>query len=327
MTNYRVAWCLAAFLFTGALTSRGETVPLEMGEPIRVPDTKKGFDYLEVDRPLKRLLADHTRNGTLDVFDLPDGKLRKSVPVGTAQGVAVDADRNKYYVTVSDKKDLAIIDRQTLEVVDQISLPDAPDSLVYNPKNGLVYVDRDDGNDVWVVDPTAKKIVETVSIPTGPEYVVYDPASDRIYQNIKSTPLMVVIDPSTNKPIGTWSTEPAQKPHGLAIDSETKRLFVAGANGKLAVLDVASGKVLSSADILPGVDQIAFDSGSKRIYCASGRAGLSVLEETETGVKSLGNVATPAGAHTLAVDPDTHAVWIAYAKEDEAYVARLSVRR
>jgi hypothetical protein len=64
-------------------------------------------------------------------------------------------------------------------------------------------------------------------------------------------------------------------------------------------------------------------AGSKRIYCASDKAGLSVLEETENGVKSLGNVATPAGAHTLAVDPETHAVWIAYAKEDEAYVARL----
>jgi YVTN family beta-propeller protein len=319
-------WWLTGFLISAAISVNAETPPLEMGDPIRVPGTKKRFDYLEVDKSLHRLLADHTENGTLDVIDLPDGKLRKSVPTGAAQGVAVDTERNRYYVTVSDKKSLAVIDRQSLEVVGEVPLPGAPDSLAYNPKNGLVYVGHDDGNDVWVIDPAARKVVATIDIPTAPEYVVYDPVSDRVYQNIKSTPVMVVIDPSTNKKTETWPTEPAQKPHGLAIDSETKRLFAAGGNGTLAVLDANSGKVLSSVDIVPGVDQIAFDAGNKRIYCASGRAGLSVLEETDHGVKSLGNIATPAGAHTVAVDPATHAVWIAYAKEDDAFIARLSVR-
>src|SRR5438128_1297333 len=82
-----------------------------------------------------------------------------------------------------------------------------------------------------------------ILIPEGPEYVIYDPASDRIFQNIKSNDSLLVIDPASNTIQQRWKTAPARKPHGLAIDSDTKRLFCAGQNGKLAVIDATSGKV------------------------------------------------------------------------------------
>ena len=127
-------------------------------------------------------------------------------------------------------------------------------------------------------------------------------------------------------PRATWSTVPAEGPHGLAVDPETHRLFSAGKNGKLVVLDSVSGKSLGTVDIAEGVDQIAFDPGNKRIYCAAGQGKLTVLQETEAAVKSLGSVATPAGTHTLAVDSNTHSVWIAFAKGEESYVAELKAQ-
>src|SRR5260221_6031597 len=124
----------------------------------------------------------------------------------------------------------------------------------------------------------------------------------------------MVICPGTNSVAAPWSTIRAQGPHGLAFNPKTHRLFSAGKNGKLVVLDSVSGKSLGSVDIAEGVDQIAFDPGNQRIYCASGQGKLSVLQETEETAKSLGHLATPSGTHTLAVDPKTHSVWIAFAK-------------
>src|ERR1700756_4946984 len=92
------------------------SAPLTPGEPMAVPGTKGGFDFLQVDQQLHRLLADHTGNKTLDVFDLPDGKLIKSVATGAAQGVSVDTAHDSYYVTVSDQKKLVEVDRRTLDV-------------------------------------------------------------------------------------------------------------------------------------------------------------------------------------------------------------------
>ena len=299
------------------------SAPLTLGESMVVPGTKGGFDFLEVDRQMHRLLADHTGNKSLDVFNLPDGKFIKSVATGAAQGVSVDAAHDNYYVTVSDQKKLVEVDRRTLEVSGAVDLPGPPDALTYFPKTGMVYVDHDDGEDLWVVDPMAKKIVATITIPTAPEYILYDPDFDGLFQNIKSKPVMLVIDATANTVAQTWSTLPAEKPHGLAIDPKTRRLFSAGGNGKLVVMDCTTGVCLKSLDIAPGVDQIAFDPGNQRIYCASGQGELSVLQETVEGAKSLGEVETPKGAHSLAVDPDTHSVWIAFAKDGVPYIAEL----
>lgn len=316
---------LSLLLFILRLASGAEAPPLVANEPTLVPATKGKFDCLRVDGEFHRLLANHTGNGTLDVFDLPEGRPLQTVAIGAAQDVAIDVERSKYYVTVSDRSNLTIVDRQTLKVEGNVPLPAAPDVCAYDSKNGLVYVDRDDGEDLWVVDPSARRIVATIKVPKAPEFILYDPVSDRIYQNIKSTPVTLAIDPATNSVVETWSTEPAESLHGLAIDPETHRLFAAGGNGKLSVLDSASGNVVTSAEIASGVDQIALDPVTKRIYCQSGKSGLSVVEETADGAKMLGNIATPAGAHTIAIDTATHAVWIAYAKESESFVCKLSV--
>ena len=82
------------------------SAPLTLGEPMVVPGTKGGFDFLQVDQQLHRLLADHTGK-TLDVFDLPEGKLIKSVAAGAAQGVAIDTAHDSYYVTVSDLEEIS----------------------------------------------------------------------------------------------------------------------------------------------------------------------------------------------------------------------------
>ena len=323
--NLRMNFCALCLLAAGFGSHKlvADEGPLTLTDSIEIPGTSGKFDYLEIDGGLDRLLANHTQNKTLDIINLANGKLIKSIPTGAAQGAAIDAKNDRYYVTVSDQKKLAIVDREKLDVVGEVPLPGAPDGLVFDPKNGLVYVCHDDETDVWVVDPAQKKIVATITVEEAPEYIEYDPSSDRVYQNIKSKPIVMVIDPAANKVVDTWTTTPAEKPHGLAIHSQARRLFAAGGNGKLAVFDIKTGKHLDTVDIVPGVDQIAFDPGNKRIYCASGSQGLSVLEETDDGVKLLKNVQTPAGTHTLAVDPKTHAVWIAYSENGKSFVKRL----
>ncbi len=284
---------------------------------------KGRFDYLEIDAGRDRLLADHTGNGTLDVFTLADGAPVGSVPVGAAQGVAVDAARGRYYVTVSDRKQLAVVDAETLQILGAVDLPGAPDSLVFNPASGEVYVDHDDANDVWVVDPARREIVATVTIPTAPEYAVADPGGGRVYQNIKSEPLLLVLDTKTHAVTARYATSPAERPHGLALDAKRRQLFCAGANGKLAVLDADAGRVVEAVDVASGVDQIAFDPASNRVYCASGKAGISVVDVAGEHAKLLGTVKMPTGTHTVAVDPKRGTAWTAYGDDAGSTLLRI----
>ncbi len=309
---------------TETFSFAADAPPLIAEQPIVVPDSKGGFDYLQVDEVQRRLLANHTGNNTLDVFDIDTGKLLKHVPTGKAQGVAVDSKAGKYFVSVSREKLVVVINSQTLEKTGEIKLTGPADALVLDPKNDCLYVGHDDATDLWVINTKTEKIVATITIPEGPEFVLYDPTSDKIFQNIKSNDSLLVIDPVSNTVKQIWPTAPAKHPHGLALNTKTHRLFCAGQNGKLAVMDSASGKVITTVDIAPGIDQIAFDQEKQRVYCASSTGVISVVEETADGAKFLGNVKTAPGAKTITVDPKTHAVWIAYADKQHSYVRKLN---
>ena len=117
-------------------------------------------------------------------------------------------------------------------------------------------------------------------------------------------------------------------PGGSVKDRAASNIVAqARAAGKLTpgktLLDSTSGKVLQTLDIAEGVDQIAYDSEKGRVYCASRQGLISVVENKPGGAISLGDVKTAAGAKTIAVDPKTHAVWVAYADKEHSYVLRL----
>ena len=184
-------------------------------------------------------------------------------------------------------------------------------AILYEPKNHRVYVTHDDGTDVWVIDPQEAKVVNTVPIPGAPEAMVYDPSTDRIYLNIKTRDVIAVIDPSSNAVIAQWSTAPATRPHGLALDLARHHIFSAGANGKLVAIDTTSGAASGSVDITPKVDQIALDAATGLLYCA-GNDRISVVRVSGGKLSFLGELATAPTARNVAVDPATRAVWTTY---------------
>jgi len=57
--------------------------PLTAGEPIPLPGTHGGFDFIRIDTAANRLLLGHEGNKSFDVFDIETKKLLKVVPTST----------------------------------------------------------------------------------------------------------------------------------------------------------------------------------------------------------------------------------------------------
>ena len=298
---------LGALLVLPAMASEHK-ISLVPVATIKIPGGKGAFDFVQMDVPNRRLLACHTKDGTLDVIDVVTNTLLARIPTGAAQDVAADAKSGKYFVTVSDRKQVAVIDAKALKVTNTIPTEGELDGILFDPKHRRVYAAHDHGRSVWVIDADTEKIVATVPIPGDPEVFAYDAKNDRVYLNIIPTHETVVIDPQSATVVAHWSNQPAQRPHGLVLNSQTGRVFSAGANGELVMIDTNTGKIVASAKIAQKVDQIAFDSGSHQIYAASDGM-LSVLQESADKIVSLGDIAVPKGGKNVAVDPETHIVW------------------
>lgn len=318
------ACCGLGLLQRPACADAMTTVPLVAQAPISVAGERGRFDLMEVDESRSRLLVTHGSNRSLAVFDARTGGLIREIETGGANGVAVDSKDGKYFVGAGEANLVAVIDSKTLKKTNEIRTTGPVDAMTLDTRRGVLYAGHDDGTELWAIDAKTEKIVSTITIPEAPELVVYDPVTDLVYQNIKSDDSIQVINPATRIIEKHWTTAPATKPHGLAVDLKSNHLFTVGANGKLVEIDLASGAVIGQADVAPRVDEIAFDAGTRRIYCASGTGVLSVVEEIPSGLKSLGDVKTARGCHSVAVDNKTHAVWVAYGADECGYIMKLT---
>ena len=294
---------------------------LTAGEPVELTGTQGKFDFIKIDSANHRLLTCHTGNGSLDIIDVASSKLVKSMPTGAAQGVAIDNKGGRYFVSVSKPPKLVIIDSTKLEVIGEVPLPGPADLVAYHPKTNRVFVCNDEKPELWVIDPEVKKILTTLTFPgAGMEDLDFDSQGSYLFQNLKDTSELAKLDPKGGKILAKWSTSPADKPHGLAMVSGTSKVLVVGGTGKLSLLSLTTGKVLASIDISPKVDEIAYDPSLQRVYCASGLGTISVVAVDHNKLTTLASAPSSPGTHSIAVDPQTHTVWIAFAKDGKAYV-------
>jgi DNA-binding beta-propeller fold protein YncE len=101
----------------------------------------------------------------------------------------------------------------------------------------------------------------------------------------------------------------------MAIDPNQRSLFsVCSGNAKLVVFDLDTHRVITSLKIGGGPDSVAFDQSLHRIYPAGKTGKLTVIQQDgPNAYRVLDEIHTHYGAHTLAVDPATHKVCVAYA--------------
>ena len=78
------------------------------------------------------------------------------------------------------------------------------------------------------------------------------------------------------------------------------------------VIDAANGKIVDKITIGDGCDGVAFDAGTKNIYTSNGSDGtLTVIhEENVAKFTVVGNVVTKKGARTIAIDNQTHLIYL-----------------
>ena len=293
--------------------------PLAPGNPILLPGTHDGFDFIRLDTTANRLLMGHEGNKSFDVFDLGTRKLLKVVPTSTAQDAVADPKRNCYYVSGNDPARMVIVDSAKLVVSGEVPVPANTDLIGFNPQTGLVYECNDTAGEVWVIDPAAKKIVTTIKLDgQGVEDLALDPEYKHLYQAVKGKDTVAVIDPASNKVLEAWPCAPDKGVHGIAVVPENNGLLVACA-GKLVLFDRSTGKVTARANTGGRVDEIAYDPGLHRAYCAARQGSISVLAVGAGHLTGLGDVPDEPGTGDIVVEPRTHVVWIAYRKGDQCF--------
>lgn len=276
---------------------------------------KAGFtDYLIISPDTHRLYAGYRTENKLVVVDTQTNTVVDSIgSLSRVCSVALVPERKLGFTTNRGEDTVGVVDLTANKLLRKIPGGHGPDATIYNAAAKLICVSNHEGRSITLIDSVTEK---SKTIPLGglAEYVQADPKTGLIYQNLEDTSECVVVDPNKNAIIARYKTAPGHEPTGLALDAEHGRLFVACGNEKLIVLDKETGKVITTLPIGSGVDFAAYDAALQRVYTANGGSGTMTVihQDSPDRYTVLENVPTHRGGHALAVDPETHRIYVTY---------------
>jgi YVTN family beta-propeller protein len=278
------------------------------------------YDYLRVDPGARRLYVSH---GTkVDVLDVDTGaKLGEIGPAIGAQtmsgihGIAIVPGLGRGFITAGGNRAVVMFDTVSLGVLKVIGgMGVKPDAIEYDPQTARIYVANGQSGGVTVIDPVKGEVVANVPIDGNLEGMAFD-GRGHLFVNTENKSMIQVIDTATLRPVAAWPIAPAEGGTGLAIDAPHHRLFSAGGNGRLAVVDSDTGSVVATPAIGDDPDGDAFDAERGLIYTSNMPGTVTILHEDSPDTYSLvQTVTTAAGARTIALDAKTGRVFMATGK-------------
>lgn len=271
------------------------------------------WDYLKFQPSTSRLFITHGDH--VVVVNVKTGRVVGNIGgMEGIHGVVLAPEFNRGFVTDGRAAKVWIFNLKTLKVIG--SAPAAPDADgdVYDPYSKRVFTMNGDSKSSTVIDAKTGKVLGTIDLGGQPEFPVAD-GQGHVYANIESTSEIVEIDSNTMKITNRWPLAPGEHPSGLAIDPQNHILFSGCHNKLMVIMDATNGHVITTEPIGQGVDATRFDAGTGYAFSSNGDGTLTVIhEDSPTQFSVVENVQTERGARTMALDPETHDVFLVTAQ-------------
>ena len=277
-----------------------------------LPGGSSRLDYQSIDETTRRLFISHLGASSVTVFDLDNQKVVADIPgISDVHGVLAVPELHRVYASATGKNEIDIIDENNFQVVAQAPGGTYPDGIAYDPSHGKIFVSDESGKTVTVINVKTNQPVNTISLGSEVGNTQYDSSSQRIFSAAQSTNQLVTIDPRSETIMDRYDVPGCEGPHGLYINGSAHLAF-AGCEGNatLVALDLQTKKVVSKQDVGDTPDVLAFDEGLSRLYVASESGIVSAFKVRGQDLERIGQAYLGQDAHTIAVDPNTHRVYL-----------------
>jgi len=283
-----------------------------------------GFDDLRFVAATGEFLVPAGRTGKLDIVDTKSqgietigGFSRADSYVGGHGEGVTSADEQGGFIFATDRTTrlLSVVGAKTKAIVARAALASGPDYVRVVSATA----------ELWITEPGAERIEvfaldsaggfpqpahrRFIAVPGGPETLVIDDARGRAYANLWAGKT-VAIDLHNGEIVARWANG-CRGSRGLALDSKREFVFVGCAEGRLAVLSTATGRILGSVDSGDGVDIIAYSPKLRHVYMPGAKsATMAIVAISARGIPTvLATVKTAPEAHCVAAD-DLGNAWV-----------------
>ena len=269
-----------------------------------------GWDYLKFDAESHRLFI--SRATHVMVIDADSGKPVGDIPdTPGVHGIALAPELGRGFTSNGREGTVNVFDLETLKPITKVkAVGENPDAILFDSATRRVFTFNGRSHDSTAIDAATGRI----PLEGKPEFAVTS-GTGELFVNLEDKSEILALDPKDLKVKSRWPLSPCQEPSGLAIDVKNRRLFAGCDNKMMAVVNADTGKVITTLPIGEGVDANGFDPGTGFAFASCGEGVLTVVHEDSPDKFSVvENVATEHGARTMALDPQTHRIYLVTAK-------------
>src|SRR6202158_4441364 len=269
-----------ALLLTGLLSTIASGQTLKEVAKFDLPGPPgKRFDYLTIDADDHYLISAHLAAGQTYVIDLNTNKVVATVAdTPGAEGVEYVSELKKFYTSNAGDNTIGVVDLKLMKVVKKLPTEKKPDGSAYAGPFHKLYVSDERGKAEAIVDVTKDVIIKTLHFDSETGMPQYDPVARKVYVNLQDQNIFAIIDPATDEVIGRYPVGRCKGNHGMTLDPENHRAFLAcEGNNLLTVFDVDKHEPIQFLQLPDGVDVIKFDPGLGRIHAPCYSGAISVF--------------------------------------------------
>jgi DNA-binding beta-propeller fold protein YncE len=275
------------------------------------------WDYVTLD-PSRGYLFIGRRADGVTVYDVKTKKVVRTIDKSDdANAVVLVPEFDRGYTTNGDGT-TTVFQLSTLKAIDRIKFGDDADSGFYDPVTKQIAFTMGDSSALGFVDAKTGAVLGKLSIDSKKLDGTVPDGEGNLFMALRDRNAVVKIDVAARKVAAEWKTTGCDEPTGVAFDKANKRLFV-GCRGKspvLAVLDSASGKVITTLEIGRGNDGVVYDAATRKVYTSNGvDANLVIYDQVDPDTYKLAEATTTRPyARTMAFDPKTKKIYLVTAE-------------
>jgi hypothetical protein len=277
------------------------------------------IDHLAIDRKRERLYIAAVGNGSVEVIDLKQTRVQRSIrDLKGPQGILYLDDADRMVVACAGGT-VEVFDGESLERVASVEVGHDADNLQYDPRAQRAYVGIGD-NAIALVDARTWKLEEKyIVLQAKPEGFQLDADGKRAFVNTPGSHQFAVLDLEAQKVATTWAVGEAGHNFPLAIvpasmGSASEPLLLIGcrAPAKLVMRWALSGKSAGELKLSDDVDDLYVDEKRRRVYASCGGGSVDIFGiDDKLAVRRLERVITAPGARTCLFVPERDQLFVA----------------
>src|SRR5438046_1932923 len=286
--------------------------PLRVVADVPLPGSASRFDYQSLAPASGRLFISHMGAGQLVVFDLRAGRVIANLDgFATVTGVLAVPVEHRAYASATGDHAVVVVNDSTFQIEARVPGPRFPDGIAYAPAERRVFVSDESGRRDFVIDAVTNTVVAQIELGGEAGNTQYDAGSHCVIVAVQTANQLAVIDPATATIVRRITLDQAVRyPHGVFVDASHRLAFIAGQDsGTLGVLDLRTLQLRQVLTIGSDPDVLAFEPTLGQLTVAAESGVVAVFEERAETLAELGWYRAP-GAHSVAVDPGTHRVYL-----------------